>query len=224
MTSEELERRKAICLKCPDFRTRDRAVIWCHRKAKRPNDGVYCLPWAANEYRKMLVDEQPNGGCPKWHEGIVPNASLAPVPPITATITMCRRLELMREMIDSLLDCVLDRSHIVRWIAMDDGSVSNDLYQLAERYPFLEIVVNDMKGHPAALNQLFALVETDYIFHLEDDWRFETPGRLLEACWSVMQHDPRTGVVCLRGYHFGDTPTPEGFTHMAPDRHGLAIR
>lgn len=68
ITSEQLERRKAICLGCSDFRTRDRAVVWCHRRAKRPNDGVYCLPWAANEYRKMLLDETKNGGCPKWHE------------------------------------------------------------------------------------------------------------------------------------------------------------
>lgn len=119
----------------------------------------------------------------------------------------------MCEMMDSLLECISDHSHIVRWIAMDDGSPSSDLYKLAERYPRLEIACNDMKGHPSALNQLFAMVETDYIFHLEDDWRFETPGRLLEACWSVLQHDPRIGVACLRGFHFGDIATPQGFTY-----------
>jgi hypothetical protein len=78
--SAELERRKGICRECKDFRTRDRSVVWCHRKAKRPNDGVYCLPWAANEYRKMLMDEKPNGGCPKWHEEMSKPETFPPLP------------------------------------------------------------------------------------------------------------------------------------------------
>jgi len=119
----------------------------------------------------------------------------------------------MCKMMDSLLEKVLDRQHVVRWIAIDDGSASGDLYAISDRYPFLEITCNDMKGHPAALNQLFGMVETDYILHLEDDWVFETPGKILESCWSIMQHDPRIGVVSLRGFRYGNIQAAEGVTY-----------
>lgn len=208
MTDAELERRKDICRGCDRFRSRG-ITAWCGENEHRP-DGSYCEPYAASEYRGLLLRAD---GCLRWSQPIVTDATSEPLPPVTATITMCRRLSLMCDMMDSLLECVTDHQQIRRWIAMDDGSESRDLYALAERYPFLDIVVNDMKGHPAALNQLFGLVDTDFVFHLEDDWRFETPGPLLKHCWTVMQHDPRIGVVCLRGFHFGDVHAGDGISY-----------
>lgn len=210
LDSAEIERRREICGECSEYRSRHKGMVhFCARNSRRP-DGVYCEPWAAREHAKRLVAVE--SSCEKWK---LPdsNGLASPMPPVTATITMCRRLKLMCGMMDSLLQCVIDHSHISRWIAIDDGSASSDLYQIAECYPFVEIVVNDIKGHPAALNQLFGMVETDYIFHLEDDWRFETPGPILQHCWTVMQHNPRVGVVCLRGFHFGDIPAGDGISY-----------
>ena len=68
ITSEELERRKAICRECRELRTHHGAVVWCSRRQIKPGTRKICLPWAANEYRKLMLDETENGGCPKWHE------------------------------------------------------------------------------------------------------------------------------------------------------------
>lgn len=208
VSDAELERRKAVCRDCPDLATRG-GIAFCKRACHR-DDGKYCEPWAANQYRKLMMEPD---GCPQWSPLTVAEPTSVSLPPITATVTMCRRLPLMCQTMDSLLANLTDHSHIQRWIAMDDGSESSDLYELAQRYPFLEIAVADMKGHAAALNQLFAMVDTDFIFHLEDDWRFETAGPLLHHCWTVMQHDPRIGVACLRGFHFGDVPAADGISY-----------
>ncbi len=130
------------------------------------------------------------------------------IPPITVTLTMCCRPQLLRKTLDSLLLCMLDKEHVTRWIAMDDGSATADLYEMARRYPFFEVICNDLKGHPSALNALLKEVQTDYFFHLEDDWLFKTPARLIEQCWDVMHAEPKIGSVGLRGFNFGSKPAP----------------
>jgi len=80
MITSELERRKAICRDCPQLRTRNLSVTWCATRQIKPGGKVICLPWAASEYRKMLMDEKPNGGCPKWHEEMSKPETFPPLP------------------------------------------------------------------------------------------------------------------------------------------------
>jgi len=47
------------------------SVTWCATRQIKPGGKVICLPWASRQYRKKLLDETPNGGCPKWHEEMV---------------------------------------------------------------------------------------------------------------------------------------------------------
>lgn len=122
-------------------------------------------------------------------------------PPVTATVTMCRRLQAFCQTMDSLLAKLKDRDLIQEWIAIDDGSSTSDLRTVSNRYPFLRLVINIDKGHPYALNNLFAEVKTRFIFHFEDDWLFNTEGHYIRHGFRILEHDPSVGIVCLR--HFG---------------------
>lgn len=133
---------------------------------------------------------------------------------------MCRRKELMRKTLNSLLSCMEDKQLISRWVVMDDGSNSKDLYDLSLEFPFLEIYCNDMKGHPNALNKLFSIVRTDFIFHLEDDWLFQTRGNIIQKCWAVLKSDPAIGVVCLRGFKAGNITTADPETTYGIHHYG----
>jgi len=106
----------------------------------------------------------------------------------------------MIKTMDSLLEKVEDSHLISRWIAIDDGSSTKDICAISKRYPFLEIFCNDDKGHPQALNNLFARVDTAYAFHFEDDWEFCTEGKLVTKCLDVLAHDPSVGVAGLRSF------------------------
>ncbi len=94
--------------------------------------------------------------------------------PITVTVTSCRRLPLLRVTLDSLMDQCGDIERVTRWICVDDGSPEEDLLALAKDYPWLELARTDPddRGQTAAIRLLWSLVETDLVFHIEDDWRF----------------------------------------------------
>lgn len=119
---------------------------------------------------------------------------------VTATVTMCRRLHSFCQTMDSLLENVRDRDLIEEWVAIDDGSSTSDLRKVSNRYPFLRILINVDKGHPYALNNLFAEVTTRFVFHFEDDWLFKTEGHYIRDGFRILERDPSIGVVCLRQF------------------------
>ncbi len=59
----EIERRKAICRECGDFRHRDGVILFCGKECHRP-DGAYCEPWAQQQWAKRLLGEA--GPCALW--------------------------------------------------------------------------------------------------------------------------------------------------------------
>jgi hypothetical protein len=110
----------------------------------------------------------------------------------------------MIKTMDSFLENCTDQHLIERWIAVDDGSDVADLYEISARYPFLEIIVNEYKGHASALNVLFESVDTTHVFHTEDDWRYDGKRNYITDCYDVMQQpagDFTITCVTLRVYH-----------------------
>ncbi len=94
--------------------------------------------------------------------------------PLTFTITTCRRLDLLRRTMDSVLRYCLDHSRIQRWILVDDNSVASDRACMEHEYPFFEFIWKTpaQAGHARSLNLLFDVVDSDFVFHIEDDWLF----------------------------------------------------
>ena len=165
---------------------------------------------------------EPEGPPPPEDAPLPAVAPQEPLPLLTATVTMCRRLPLFIQTMDSLLQNLEDRALIAEWIAIDDGSSAANLAEVARRYPFLRLMIHQGRGHAGALNELFRQVKTRYLFHFEDDWLFLTPGRMLTQCLAVLRADPVLGQVSLRGYG-GElrepTDVPAHYIHQHPPSH-----
>jgi hypothetical protein len=97
------------------------------------------------------------------------------VRPITVTVTSCRRPALLRTMLSSFRERCVDLERVARWICVDDGSAEADLAEVKRACPWLEVIRNEpgRGGHPASIRRLWAEVDTELVFHTEDDWRFE---------------------------------------------------
>jgi hypothetical protein len=113
---------------------------------------------------------------------------------MTFVLTSCGRPQLLKETLDSFK--IHNEYPIDRFIVVEDQvEKSPEVVSLiAERYPFIELILTDGHvGQMAAIDQAYATVKTDYIFHCEDDWQFLHNGfitrsiRVLEANADVLQ-------------------------------------
>jgi hypothetical protein len=136
------------------------------------------------------------------------------VPPITATITTCRRLKHLARLLESVERHVVDRYLVDRWIVVDDGSEEADLVEMAERWPFLDIVRNDLRGHVNAVNLLYSLVETPLVLYLEDDWEFTRADLLIHDAYSVLLEDRHVKSVGFRSWSCPHRRTGSAVTYQ----------
>lgn len=119
-------------------------------------------------------------------------------PKVTLTMTCGRRLGLFVRTMRSFLDCCLDLDLIDRWVLNDDRSSREDIAFIATEFPQFEIHQANRPGQAAAINNLFSMVETEYFFHLEDDWYFLRKAHYIRECYDIMQNHNRVRNVVLR--------------------------
>jgi GR25 family glycosyltransferase involved in LPS biosynthesis len=138
---------------------------------------------------------------------------------ITLTMTTCKRLSLFIDTINSFLNCCQDVHLIDRWILIDDNSTEEDRKIMKEKYPFFEFVFKDKKdkGHPRSMNMFLDLVETPYMFHMEDDWKFIEKRNYMTECLNVLSTNNDIGQ-CLINRNYGETSKdnsiPGGYHYM----------
>ncbi len=128
-------------------------------------------------------------------------------PPVTFTMTCGRRLPLFRRTMDSFLANCLDQDLIAEWLVSDDRSSPEDLLAMQEAYPFLTIRPSSRPGQPASLNFLWSQVQTEWAFHVEDDWDFCRRGQFIRETLDIARSDDRLRNVIVRewdGVHILD--------------------
>jgi GR25 family glycosyltransferase involved in LPS biosynthesis len=96
---------------------------------------------------------------------------------VILTITSCKRLELFKQTINSLMNTWLDFHKIDYFLCVDDNSDSEDREYMQKMYPFFEYYMKtpEEKGHRQSMNIIFdklAELKPKYWIHLEDDWLF----------------------------------------------------
>ncbi len=121
-------------------------------------------------------------------------------PLITLTCTSGKRPDLFRQTIESFLKNCLDRDLIIRWLVSDDGTDERDLNDLRKLFPFIEFLKADKPGQPASLNLLFSKVQTEWFFHLEDDWNFLNKGHFIRELFDIADTDPKLKYIGLRKF------------------------
>ena len=103
---------------------------------------------------------------------------------ITAVFTSCGRFDFLQRTIKSFLhhaDLPLEKIIIIDNSALPDaGSSINAILEECDilNTPVQVIVNEENIGQVASIDKAYSLVETEYIFHCEDDWEFFDGGFL----------------------------------------------
>ena len=126
---------------------------------------------------------------------------------VIITMTTCKRMDLTYRTINSLLHCITDlKTHVGKFLIVDDNSDEDDLKQLVKVYPFLTIINKDSseKGHPKSMNIILKnLTGFKYQFHIEDDWEFFYKKEYITECISILERNPLYGQ-CLINRDYGE--------------------
>lgn len=124
---------------------------------------------------------------------------------ITVTMTMCKRYDLFRKTVSSFINCCEDIDLIDDWIVVDDNSNTADRSRAISEFPFIKFVWkgNSDKGHPRSMNIIQKLVQTPYIFHIEDDWLFYRKEKYMSITLNIINSDSSYGQ-CLLNKSYGE--------------------
>ena len=105
---------------------------------------------------------------------------------VTCVLTSCGRWDLLVHSIDTFL--AYNRPG--RFIVVEDSGDEAFAARIRERYPALEVVLNNPRvGQHRSIDKAYGMVTTPWIVHLEDDWHFTGP-LALDAARKVLDADP----------------------------------
>lgn len=115
--------------------------------------------------------------------------------PYTVTLTSCARFDLLEQTLASLvprLEGPCER------IIIGEDSGDARVFEVAERFranaPPIHIIVNRRcLGICRNIDRIYAEVETEWIFHCEDDWEFYRSGFIRDS-FSIMSDDSISAV------------------------------
>ena len=94
---------------------------------------------------------------------------------ITFALTSCGRPDLLEITLDSFLEH--NTYPIKRFKVIDDSTRPEEFSHLVEKYPQIEWTFNKERlGQATSIDILYSDIDTEYIFHCEDDWKFLKSG------------------------------------------------
>lgn len=114
---------------------------------------------------------------------------------ITVTITSCGRFELLKRTIETLRKSLGKDLPI---FILDDSEKDKQHNQIIEAFEDQAniFIYPHSHGHAWALDTIYHLTTTPYIFHCEDDWEFLKDG-YLEKALTLLEASPEIGIVGL---------------------------
>jgi len=154
-----------------------------------------------SEYSKNDVDDYI-----KWSQ----NKPISPDGKLTVTMTTCKRFDLFRRTMISVLKYVKDlKEHLYEWIVIDDNSSDKMRQQMKEEFPFITYVYKDMKnkGHARSMNMLIDMIKTPYVMNIEDDWEFFFPDNYVTKLLNILKEDNKYGQALVNVNYAEDLTT-----------------
>jgi len=106
-------------------------------------------------------------------------------PQIIISFTTCKRLELFKQTIHSILNHWLDVDKIDYWFCVDDNSCQEDRNDMKTLYPWIDYYMKNTeeKGHKRSMNIIWDKLnelKPTYWIHMEDDFLFHTKMNYVE--------------------------------------------
>lgn len=126
---------------------------------------------------------------------------------VSVVLTACNRADLLEKTLDSFF--AMNTYPLERFIIIDDGMNFGCNDFVKDKYDFpIELIYNNPKLFQIkSIDAAYRLVETPFIFHMEEDWEFLKPG-FIEASKPVLEADENILQVWLRGMDDTTLPHP----------------
>lgn len=117
---------------------------------------------------------------------------------ITVCITSCNRFDLLKTTIDSFLK--LNTYPISKYFLNEDSGNPEMVEKIKSQYgDLIEIIFNGVnQGLLQSVDNLYQLVETEYIMHIEDDWLFQGNPNFIAESLTILQENPNIHQVWIR--------------------------
>lgn len=131
---------------------------------------------------------------------------------ITFVLTSCGRFDLLAETLRTFVAC--NTAPIARWLVVEDSGREEVRDAVRGAGVPIEVIVNDPPvGQMASIDRAYAKVDTPYIFHCEDDWRFFRSGFVEESLLLLEAVATVSAVMCRRT---GQNPMHDAIVGTAP--------
>jgi glycosyltransferase involved in cell wall biosynthesis len=123
---------------------------------------------------------------------------------ITVVITSCNRIDLLEKTIESFFK--FNTYPIKKIIIIDDSGIQNCINTCVKYIPdYIEhqLIYNEQNiGQIKSIDKAYSCIDTEYIFHCEDDWEFYDYG-FIEKSLDILKTDNKIFCVWLREYQNG---------------------
>jgi len=118
---------------------------------------------------------------------------------VSLVITTCGRTDLLERTLISFFN--YNTYPIQKVIIVEDSGIPQNFSNVVSLVPCdLEIIENEVNiGQIASIDKAYAKVETDYIFHCEEDWEFYNSG-FIEKSFEILDQDSKIFTVWLRAH------------------------
>ena len=123
---------------------------------------------------------------------------------VTVVLTSCNRPDELAVTLSSFFKH--NTYPIAKFIIIDDSGLHGCVDKCLRFIPStveIVIVYNENNiGQASSIDKAYSLVDTEYIFHCEDDWGFYDYG-FIEKSMEILESNPRIFTVWLREYRHG---------------------
>ena len=106
-------------------------------------------------------------------------------PKIFLSFTTCKRIDLFKQTINSILNHWTDINKVDYWFCVDDNSSESDRVEMTTLYPWINYYMKPLteKGHRQSMNIIWNKLKDlnpTYWIHMEDDFIFHTKTNYIE--------------------------------------------
>ena len=126
---------------------------------------------------------------------------------ITVTVTHYKRLDLLKETLDSFFNT--NNYKIDQFLIIDDSGEKYYSNEIKKLYGNKAIIIENEKniGQRRSIDKLLKICKNEYIFHLEEDWLFDSKSNnYIESSMKILKNNPDIHQVHIR--HQNDDPHP----------------
>lgn len=134
-----------------------------------------------------------------------------PSPKVFISFTTCKRLDLFRETVNSILNHWTDVDKIDYWFCVDDNSSEYDREQMKRKYNWFDYYLKtpEEKGHRQSMNIIWnklAELKPTYWIHMEDDFLFHNKMDYVSEAMNVLTNgEPENVKQILFNRNYGET-------------------